>query len=374
MNDMKAASRVNLKNEYMTAVLLSILIGVGLSLFTSVVFGQQQPQLRLADILIGLRSKKVTLPERNKLLTEAVLARGVTFSLTTEIEKELEGTGANKGLVDSIRKKNSIIKTSAIVSAPVQMKPNPVVAASPAPPDFNFYLKRAQANSEKGDSDAALVDYGKAIEMKPDFAEAFLDRGFAHLNKKAIESAISDFSKAIELNPRSAAAFAARGDAFEKKGDVQKAKADYQKALELDANIEPAKGNLSRIVADELNAQKQAEEARKLAEQQQPVKVEPKAPDLVDLGQIYSSLAVKMVVPVYSQVALKAGIQGRVKVEIMIDEEGNVTSAKAVEGHQFLRLSAEDAARRSKFKPAMYDGKPIKAKGYILYNFTPTGR
>ena len=77
--------------------------------------------------------------------------------------------------------------------------------------------------------------------------------------------------------------------------------------------------------------------------------------------------------PSYSPVAVRAGIQGKVKVEVMIDAEGNVTSAKAVEGHQFLRLDAEEAAHRSKFKPAMFDGKPIKAKGYIIYNFT-TGK
>jgi hypothetical protein len=39
-----------------------------------------------------------------------------------------------------------------------------------------------------------------------------------------------------------------------------------------------------------------------------------------------------------------------------------------------LKGSAEEAARRTKFKPAMFDGKPIKSKGYILYNYSPTGK
>ena len=54
----------------------------------------QQAQLSLADFLIGLRSKKVTIEERNKILTDAARERGVTFALTPEIEKELENTGA----------------------------------------------------------------------------------------------------------------------------------------------------------------------------------------------------------------------------------------------------------------------------------------
>ncbi len=48
-----------------------------------------QAQLSLADILIGLRSKKVNLAERNTLLSGAVKTRGITFALTPEIEKEL---------------------------------------------------------------------------------------------------------------------------------------------------------------------------------------------------------------------------------------------------------------------------------------------
>ena len=45
----------------------------------------QSPQLSLADLLIGLRSKKVSLPERNAILTEAVRQRGVTFAMTPEM-------------------------------------------------------------------------------------------------------------------------------------------------------------------------------------------------------------------------------------------------------------------------------------------------
>src|SRR5438093_797429 len=259
-NDMKAAS-LNLFRKHTPAIALSFLVAFCLTAAAPAIFGQQQPQLSLADILIGLRSKKVTLPERNKLLTEAVLARGITFSLSAEIEKELDSTGADKTLVDSIRKKSQIVKTSATITPVVETKPSPTMAAapSPAPPDFNFYLKRGVSSSEKGDFDGALADFGKAIEMKPDSFEAFFDRGMAHISKKALELAVSDLSRAIEINPRSAAAYSGRGSAFESKGDVQRAKTDYQKAVDLDANIEPAKSSLARIVAEELKVQREAE-------------------------------------------------------------------------------------------------------------------
>lgn len=76
-----------------------------------------------------------------------------------------------------------------------------------------------------------------------------------------------------------------------------------------------------------------------------------------------------MVTPVYSTVAQRSQVEGRVVVEVELDAEGNVVSAKAISGHQMLRNAAEDAAAKSKFKPALFDGKPIKAKGTITYNF-----
>jgi len=353
------------------AIVLSLLIGFGAIVAAPCVFGQTA-ELSLADILIALRSKKATLPERNKILTDAVMQRGITFSLTPEIEKELEATGADTGLVDSIRKKSVMVKTSAVVNKPVETKPNPVPVSTPPPADFNFYMNRAMTNSRNGDLDAALVDFGKAIEMKPESADAYLGRGKANLNKKALELALSDLSKAIELDPKLAVAFATRGDIYERKGDVAKAKDDYKKALDLDPNVEPAKTSMAKITAEEMKAQKEADDARKAAELAA-AKEAAKPPEFIDLGQLYSTEAVKLVTPSYSPVAVHAGIQGKVKVEVMIDAEGNVTSAKAVDGHQFLRLDAEEAARRSKFKPAMFNGVAIKAKGFIIYNFT-TGK
>jgi TonB family protein len=373
---MKAASLLFSKKTFLPTVLLSVVIT--LLFAASAVYSQAPAQLSLADILIGLRSKKVELPERNKILTEAILARGVTFSLTPEIEKELEATGADKALVDAIRKKSMIVKTSAVMTSANNAnntKSTPGTSMPPVPvQDFDFFMKRAESSVEKSDLDAALVDFGKAIEMKPDSFQAYLERGIAHLNKKAFELAISDLSKAVDLDPKSAMAWSNRGDAYEKKGDAAKAKADYQKAIDLDANIEPAKTSLARFAAEDLKALKEAEEARKAEEAKKLAEMKKVAPAFLDLGQINIATATKMTTPVYPQTALRAGISGMVKVEVNIDEAGNVTDAKAVDGHQFLRISAEDAARRSKFKPAMFDGKPIKSKGYIVYNFSPTGK
>src|SRR5690242_289430 len=111
---MKAASLLLRNKRVFPTVVLSVVIT--LMVGVSSAWSQAPAQLSLADVLIGLRSKKVELPERNKILTEAVLGRGITFSLTPEIEKELEATGADKGLVDAIRRKSMMVKTSAVMT------------------------------------------------------------------------------------------------------------------------------------------------------------------------------------------------------------------------------------------------------------------
>jgi TonB family protein len=327
----------------------------------------QQAQLSLADFLIGLRSKKVTLEERNKILTEAAKERGVTFALTSEIEKELEATGANKDLITAIREKGAVIKAAAVV----QPKTETVVPTNPPPPDRAFYQKRAAASAAKGDLDSAIADYGKAIEMPDAESSDYLNRGVAFYGKKSYNEALADLSKSIELKPTSIA-YLNRGFVQEKLGATEKAMADFQKSVDLDANNESAKLNLKRLQDDQAKALAKAKEAEAAAKPA-PVEKTQVIPESVNMGALSAANATNMVTPLYSDVARKSGIEGKVVVEVTLDVEGNVTGTKVVSGPAFLRQSAEDAARRSKFKPATFNGAPVKATGTITYNFTRGG-
>ena len=316
----------------------------------------QSPQLSLADLLIGLRSKKVSLPERNTILTEAVRQRGVTFVITPEIEKELETTGATPTLIEAIRQKN--IKASPSPTPVVKPVATPV--PTPTPPDFSFYQERADQSSGRGEFTSAVNDYNKSLELKADNPIAYVNRGKAHYNLRSYDLSVKDFDKAVELNPKDSVAYFNRGVSYEKLGDRKKAVADYQKAADLDPENEPAKAELKRI--HDLEAAEAAAEAARRA-----------PPEFVSMGMLTGVNAVRMVTPVYSPVAQRSLVEGRVSVDVEIDEEGDVTSAKASSGHQMLRTSAEDAAKRSKFKPALFNNRPIKGKGTIVYNFSLKG-
>jgi len=45
-----------------------------------------------------------------------------------------------------------------------------------------------------------LADYSKAIELNPDFADAYYGRGYALLKKGEYDRGWADFDKAIALN------------------------------------------------------------------------------------------------------------------------------------------------------------------------------
>jgi TonB family protein len=344
-------SAANPKSQSLSKKVVKFLILATIVFTSFTLVNAQLRQLSLADLLIGLRSQKVPLPDRNKLLTEAVKQRGVTFSTTPEIEKELSTTGADDTLLGAIREK------SAAVKAPVVEAPKVV---APPPPDYKFYQTRADGFFSKGDLPSAAADYAKSIEMNADNPSAYVGRGKVNMGLKSFDLAVTDFDKALGLEPNDANAYYNRGLAYEKLNETKKAAADYQKAVDLDPSNEVGKASLKRM----------QDEIAKTMPAPQPVKPAVVAPEFLNLGNLSPMEATKMVTPVYTTIAQKSQVEGRVVVEVELDVQGNVTSAKAVSGHQMLRSSAEDAAAKSKFKPAMFDGKPIRARGTVTYNFS----
>ncbi|HZT58558.1 MAG TPA: TonB family protein, partial [Pyrinomonadaceae bacterium] len=73
--------------------------------------------------------------------------------------------------------------------------------------------------------------------------------------------------------------------------------------------------------------------------------------------------------PAYPAMARAAHVQGTVNVEIVVDENGNVISARALGGPALLQQAAAQAARQAKFSPLLVSGVPVKFKGTLAYNF-----
>jgi len=94
-----------------------------------------------------------------------------------------------------------------------------------------------------------------------------------------------------------------------------------------------------------------------------------KPPVTKSLGVI-NGLATSLPKPPYPPAAVAVNAQGKVDVQVLIDESGKVVSAKAVSGHPLLRAAAERAAWSARFTPTYLSKVAVKVTGVIVYNFT----
>ena len=101
-------------------------------------------------------------------------------------------------------------------------------------PDYvDAYNARGMIFVMWGKIDHALKDFGMAIKLKPDYFVAYLNRGVVHRSDGRYEQALKDFGKVIELQPSVYAGYSNRGEAYRLKGDFDCAIADYNRAIQL---------------------------------------------------------------------------------------------------------------------------------------------
>jgi len=385
-----------------SAIRLPIYVIFGCLLFSVIAvpaISAQSKELSLADILIALRSKKAPMEEKNQILTTAVAQRGVTFELTSDVEKELEATGANTALIAAIKDKS--VKPEP-AKDPVQVaSSNPAKPLGPAP-DAAFYKARAMGLLSAGDLDGALIELGKAIDLKPGDASLYAERGSIFVKQQKFELAVNQFSLAVQRDPKDTASWFRRAAAEEKLGQTDDALSHYEKAVEADNANEPAKAAVARLKeakAKEAAAAQTVSQPVKPVEQPAKPVDQPKTSDstakadvkpaetkpaeqkpvdpasseplpaMIAVGDL-NSLVVELETPRYTEMDRRLNVQGKITVNVILDKDGKVVKVDTESGPSSLRKSAEEAVRRSKFKPATINGQPVGASGYLIFNFT----
>lgn len=113
-------------------------------------------------------------------------------------------------------------------------------------------------------------------------------------------------------------------------------------------------------------------------------------------GGVLNGKAISLPKPEYSQEARAAKIEGTVRVDVLIDEQGTVISAdpvitqtetatvelgggkvKTVENEPIspvLLESAQRAAMAAKFPPTLLSGVPVKVRGILTFRFSADDR
>ena len=96
-----------------------------------------------------------------------------------------------------------------------------------------YHTNRAAVLQNLNRLEEALNDCNKAIELEPDFPQAYFNRGILLIKVKMFDEAISDLTKFLELEPGNAMAYYNRGIAEYYKGKKDVACGDIQQAAKL---------------------------------------------------------------------------------------------------------------------------------------------
>ncbi len=91
--------------------------------------------------------------------------------------------------------------------------------------------------AKKGETEQAILNFNKAIELNPDNAKAYNNRGQAYITQGNLEEALQDFTRAIAVDPSYAKAYNRRALTYYELKDYENAWADVRKAESLGAMV-----------------------------------------------------------------------------------------------------------------------------------------
>jgi TonB family protein len=86
-------------------------------------------------------------------------------------------------------------------------------------------------------------------------------------------------------------------------------------------------------------------------------------------GRVQESKLLKKVEPVYSTAMMAQRIQGVVRLELVVDEDGNVEQLKVLSGHPLLSAAAVTAVRQWKYSPTLVDEVPVPVLAHMIVTF-----
>jgi tetratricopeptide (TPR) repeat protein len=100
------------------------------------------------------------------------------------------------------------------------------------------YLAQGNYVYEQGDCDKAIANYTRAIEINPNFAEAYNNRAYIYMVKKDYAAALPDLDYALQIRPNYVNALMNRGDIYNYYYEInyEHAVADYDRVLSIDPN------------------------------------------------------------------------------------------------------------------------------------------
>ncbi len=110
------------------------------------------------------------------------------------------------------------------------------------------------------------------------------------------------------------------------------------------------------------------ERARSRREAEEAMRAGKPRPPKIDVG-VVNGIALDLPKPPYPMAARVSGAAGFVRVQVVIDENGNVVRAEPQQGHFAFYDVAREAACKARFSRTFLGNQPIAVTGIITYNF-----
>lgn len=96
------------------------------------------------------------------------------------------------------------------------------------------WFEKGNYNYDIGNCKEAVVDYQKATELNPKYAESYNNKAYTEMRMGNYKEALNDLDKALEINPNYVNALMNRGDVHNyNEVDKNAAIADYEKIISL---------------------------------------------------------------------------------------------------------------------------------------------
>jgi tetratricopeptide (TPR) repeat protein len=102
----------------------------------------------------------------------------------------------------------------------------------------------------RGDVDAAIKEYARVVELRPDLPEAYTNLAVAQKKKGDLDQAIVSLNKALERRPGFAAAITTRGAILAEQNKWAEARRDFEAALKLNPQDDGALYGLSQALRE----------------------------------------------------------------------------------------------------------------------------
>ena len=159
-------------------------------------------------------------------------------------------------------------------------------------PDYaEAYYNMGIALKDNGDLDAAIDSYKKALEIKPDYVGAYFNTGNILKDTGDLEAAIDSYKKALEIKPDYAEAYNNIGLTLKDKGDLEEAINSYKKALEIKPDYFEAKENLISLLTSYIPQKDNPNLIVKVNEEIRKIDIKDNASNIISDDQIVSLLS-----------------------------------------------------------------------------------